>query len=511
MSASLRLSWRPRVSLAAGELQATVEAPGSRFALRRPRPEIIDAMRRLTPPGEDENLLAESVLTAGGADSLARWLHCLKELGHRGLIRQSLCVGERPLATLVPVAGMAPPRVERGVDSRAPRGGDDPVGQASASAFIGAGNGQAINTPAASYLLSRFAYLRRVGGEMVLESPLAHSRIVLHDPRAAALIAALTTAATAAELARRVEGISLDAVQRFIDLIVEARMLDPLAAGAPLDDIAAGPLETWEFHDLLFHSRSRRGRSDSPYGGTYRLANRPPPPSVKPPLKQAVAGDGYALHRPDIEKLASQDPPLALVQERRRSIREYGKQPITSRQLGEFLYRVARVKETRQVETQTPSGTVPIEMTSRPYPAGGALYELEFYAVVRACQDLKAGLHHYDPVEHRLDRVDGCSSHTEKLLDEAAASAGIAPAGLQVLIVLAVRLERIAWKYESIAYALVLKHVGVVYQTMYLAATAMGLAPCALGCGDSDVFARASGIDYYAETSVGEFLLGSRA
>ncbi len=60
------------------------------------------------------------------------------------------------------------------------------------------------------------------------------------------------------------------------------------------------------------------------------------------------------------------------------------------------------------------------------------------------------------------------------------------------------------------AYALVLKHVGVVYEAMYLAATAMNLAPCALGSGDSDRFARVSGTDYYDETSVGEFLLGSR-
>ena len=62
----------------------------------------------------------------------------------------------------------------------------------------------------------------------------------------------------------------------------------------------------------------------------------------------------------------------------------------------------------------------------------------------------------------------------------------------------------------SIAYALTLKHVGVVFQTMYLAATAMGLAPCAVGCGDADLFARAAGTDYCAETSVGEFLLGSQ-
>jgi SagB-type dehydrogenase family enzyme len=79
-----------------------------------------------------------------------------------------------------------------------------------------------------------------------------------------------------------------------------------------------------------------------------------------------------------------------------------------------------------------------------------------------------------------------------------------------VLLILAARFPRVAWKYESIAYALTLKHVGVVFQTMYLAATAMGLGPCAVGCGDSDRFARAAGTDYCAETSVGEFLLGSQ-
>jgi hypothetical protein len=51
--------------------------------------------------------------------------------------------------------------------------------------------------------------------------------------------------------------------------------------------------------------------------------------------------------------------------------------------------------------------------------------------------------------------------------------------------------------------------VGVVFQTMYLAATAMGLDPCAIGGGDADLFARAAGTDYCAETSVGEFLLGT--
>jgi hypothetical protein len=45
---------------------------------------------------------------------------------------------------------------------------------------------------------------------------------------------------------------------------------------------------------------------------------------------------------------------------------------------------------------------------------------------------------------------------------------------------------------------------------MYLVATAMNLAPCAIGGGNSDRFAAAVGTDYYAETSVGEFILGSQ-
>jgi len=38
----------------------------------------------------------------------------------------------------------------------------------------------------------------------------------------------------------------------------------------------------------------------------------------------------------------------------------------------------------------------------------------------------------------------------------------------------------------------------------------MGLAPRAVEGGDADLFARAAGTDYCAETSVGEFLLGSQ-
>jgi hypothetical protein len=48
------------------------------------------------------------------------------------------------------------------------------------------------------------------------------------------------------------------------------------------------------------------------------------------------------------------------------------------------------------------------------------------------------------------------------------------------------------------------------FQSKYLAATSIGLAPRAVRRGDADRFVRAAGTDYRAETSVGDFLLGSQ-
>jgi SagB-type dehydrogenase family enzyme len=278
-----------------------------------------------------------------------------------------------------------------------------------------------------------------------------------------------------------------------------------MVAEAGTEDHAPA-LQTWEFHDLLFHARSREGRHDHPVGGAYRFFGRLDPP---PALRPAGPGEAVALDRPDLDRLRREDPPFAEVQEARRSVREYAAAPLTDRQLGEFLYRVGRVKEAREDEVATPHGPVRMGFAPRPYPGGGALYELELYPAVRACAGLAAGLYRYDPQGHRLERRAGRTADVERLLAGAGWAAGVPAERLQVLLVVAARFQRVAWKYQSVAYALTLKHVGVLYQTMYLAATAMGLAPCGIGCGDADLFARAAGTDYYAETSVGEFLLGS--
>jgi SagB-type dehydrogenase family enzyme len=443
--------------------------------LRQPAPGLGNCLRRLIAPGEAAGRLAEAVGAAGGADLLARWHFLLAQLSQRGLLHLSVDAEGERLATLVP---MAP-------------------GFALAAAA-------SISTR--PLLLSRFAFVRRAGDALTLESPLACARIVLHDARVLALLHALGRASSAAQLSRQVLGLAADVVTSLLGLLSRAGVVSEVLGDAAAEE--APPLGCWEFHDLLFHTRSREGRHDAPFGAVCPLAGKlDPPPALK--SARVPAGEGIDLYRPNLEQLLQDDPPFARVQEERQSVREYADGPIDVGQLGEFLYRVARVKAWEEGEVATPEGPRPMTFVLRPYPAGGALYELEVYVAVQACRGLMPGLFWYDPSAHRLERIKG-SEVVQPLLWDAARAAGIRPERLQVLLILASRLPRLAWKYASLAYALTLKHVGVVFQTMYLAATAMGLAPCAVGGGNSDLFARVAGLDYYAETSMGEFLLGSK-
>src|ERR1700733_1269801 len=104
-----------------------------------------------------------------------------------------------------------------------------------------------------------------------------------------------------------------------------------------------------------------------------------------------------------------------------------------------------------------------MDFALRPYPAGGALYELEVYAAVEACRGLSPGLYRYDGLGHRLMRRAGRTAEVERLLSGAARSAGVEATGTQVLLILSARFPRVAWKYSCLAYALVLKNVGVVF------------------------------------------------
>jgi SagB-type dehydrogenase family enzyme len=344
-------------------------------------------------------------------------------------------------------------------------------------------------------VLSRFALVRAVEGVVRAETPLHDVFVELHDPALLALIGRLATPARVEDLADATAGLERSAVGPVVRLLRDAAIVVSADDGASESPGQA----QWSFADLLFHARSRAGRNIGGFGGTYhREGAADPLPAVSP-----ARGDGFALPKPDLEVVCAQDPPFGEVLARRRSIRAHDdSRPITVEELGELLYRVARVRGVMYDGHQ--------ELSSRPYPAGGACYELELYPLVNLCAGVAPGLYHYEPSGHALELVAEPGPPTI-LLSEYSRITAVMDTPPQVVLLIAARFGRVMWKYESMAYALVLKHVGVLYQTLYLTATAMGLAPCALGGGNSDAFCAAAGSDYYEETTVGEFIIGRSA
>jgi SagB-type dehydrogenase family enzyme len=232
-------------------------------------------------------------------------------------------------------------------------------------------------------------------------------------------------------------------------------------------------------------------------GGTFRfLGDLAPLPALEP-----VPPGTIPLPEPGPPPEA---PTFFQVLETRRSIRAPGPEPITLAQLAGFLHHVARV---RGVHPADPGAGRPYETVSGPCPGGGGLHEIELYLTVSRCAGLEPGFYHYAAGAHGLERRPS-EAAPRMLLQAAAAMSAPVP---DILFTLAARIQRVSWKYQGIAYALVLKNAGVLYQQMYLVATALGLAPCAIGSGDSQLFAQASGLDFARETSVGEFALSGRA
>jgi SagB-type dehydrogenase family enzyme len=356
--------------------------------------------------------------------------------------------------------------------------------------------------------LSIFARLRTDGTTYVLESPLAVHRVVLHRAQAVMLTAALAGPVTPAALAAGVPELgplTADAAE----YLAAAGMVVQAAGAVPAFAEDTDPaLAGWSPVDLEFHTSSTLGLHDRDVGITYPLGlTRPPEPVVKPPSDRQYV----QLHRPRWQELDENDPPLTAVLEGRRSTRRHGANPITVTELGELLYRTARIRALYSLEPAdeevpaAPGGGY--ELSDRPYPSGGRCYELELYATAGDCAGLAPGIYHYDPLGHRLEQVSTSRAAVDELLGCARVAADM-DSPPQVLISMTARFGRLSWKYEGVAYRLVLNHVGVLMQNLYLVCTAMRLAACALGTVSLTAAARAFGADWLVEPCVGQFVVG---
>jgi oxazoline/thiazoline dehydrogenase len=431
-----------------GADRLAIETTTTRMSIPNPTPGLIAALRRMAEfEGASEGWMFEQ-LHGEPASSMPRLQSYLRRFDELGLIARHLHSDGAPLASMYPLGSR-----KQGTPFE----------------------------PDHAYMLSRFAYMRRLGHELSVESPLAWARVVLHDARSLRMIGDLS----AAEL--HTTRLNPKMAVQFKAFLADAGLLTRvLADGAGEEDTIPG-LRQWRFHDLLFE----RGRRED-----HTIVATEAPMPIKPPMSEDV----IRLATPDYDRLLEGDKPFTWVMEARHSIRQHDETPITLTQLAEFLFRCARVKDVYDGD---------YDATQRPYPSAGALYPLEIYAVVERCAGLERGLYHYMPLEHQIERLEAPSVTLDLLVENAVRVTGSQLSRPQVLLIITARYWRTAWKYDPFALSLIHKDVGVLMATMYLVATAMNLAPCALGVGHTSIFATVSGIDPLEEGAVGGFWLGT--
>ena len=246
---------------------------------------------------------------------------------------------------------------------------------------------------------------------MVLESPLAHAQLVLHDVQVAALISALASPLTAQELATA--GVAFRPRQ--------FRYCWSAGRGGMVDDAdSAG----WKRRRSAF-ARAMPGSfticSSTPAAARAAAMRRPAPRTGwpvrwhcrRPPSRRRT--ESFTVYfGPSSRGSSAKTRRFPSVMEHDAPSENTVRRPLSARQLGEFFYRVARSRARARHRDPDSAWTDADVNAPAPYPSGGALYELEFYAAIACCDGLDRGLYYYEPRGHGLIRTDRTSAELDR-------------------------------------------------------------------------------------------------
>lgn len=349
-----------------------------------------------------------------------------------------------------------------------------------------------------TWKVSRFSYIHQVDDNIIIRNPKAFCYLIARDPVILEIFYKLALPTNISHFRNPAKSEEKE-IAAIFSLLIRAKIILSTNCEQKTEEEENLTDRQWDFHDLLFHSLSRIGRTEKNIGGSFRFKGIiAPQPIIKDnPWKNNAV---IKLPIPNLYNLNNNDITLTNAIETRRSVRSYSIIPLSINQLGEFLYRTVRIR----YEISNEWGN----FVSKPYPSGGAIYETELYITINACSGTPRGFYYYDSKNHALFLITNPNIDTEALINEAFYAAG-GQDKPHVLITLASRFNRFNWKYSSMSYAAQLKNIGVIYQTMYLVSTSMKIGGCAIGTGNTDRFCRMTDMDYLQEGSIGEFMLGN--
>ena len=184
--------------------------------------------------------------------------------------------------------------------------------------------------------------------------------------------------------------------------------------------------------------------------------------------EKALINQVKPLEKPFLTGFMSVEEAIA----KRRSIRDYSKDPLTFQELSQLLWAA--------------QGITDLNTGFRAAPSAGATYPLEVYVVIgdKGVSGLEAGIYHYNPLTNELKLIVKGDFRNE-LSSAALEQRWVKTA--PVNIVLTAVYERTTRVYGDRGIRYVHMEVGHVSENIYLQATALGLGTVAVGAFNDEL------------------------
>lgn len=223
-----------------------------------------------------------------------------------------------------------------------------------------------------------------------------------------------------------------------------------------------------------------------------------------PPAAQTCAAEDARLPLPPPRRSAFDE-----LLQRRATCRNFDTDAALAQdELATMLHRVFGAQGTLTLE-----GGGATTVLKRNSPSGGGLHPTGAYLIVQRVDGLAPGLYHYRPVEHVLEPIRALTADDASDLALRGVAAQAYFAAAPVLIALAVRFPRSFWKYRNHAkaYRVAALDVGHLSQTLYLAATDLGLGAFVTAAVNEVEIEQALGLDPLVEGVLAVCGFGPRA
>lgn len=174
--------------------------------------------------------------------------------------------------------------------------------------------------------------------------------------------------------------------------------------------------------------------------------------------------------------VAADGQPLEGLLQQRRSLRTFGKAPLSLAVLGQLLWAAQGISHSQGLRTA---------------PSAGALYPLELYVVAGEVEGLPSAVYHYIPEGHRLMET-ALGDHRQALARAALEQSWLSDAA--VVVVFTAIYARTTRKYGDRGVRYVHMEVGHAAQNLFLQAEARALGSVVVGAFRDDEVSKLLGL-----------------